>query len=196
MLHLIALSIGTSLRLGTRALAARSLGRGRGVAVRSALTAVATALVGGLVGLHAVLLWQRVASRTLLEPQVALRWIASLLILAGLLRLCRAGVPLLWGRKALGLWLTVLLLHLSFALPGAAEEGSAVDLRPGTTLLFVIPAPAILAFALGLVFSLAAGAFGSTPGLPKRTPGRRIGQFRLATLLACCPNLLSRPPPA
>ncbi len=173
------------------------LEKGLGLAFRHALGVALVVLGGGLVAFHAVLLWRRVASFTLLEPWVALRWAVSVLILMGLFRLRRAGVPVFWGRKALIIWLTVLLLHLGSVLPGASDVDLTAGLGPANAFLFILPAPATLAFAVGLALGLAAALLsGSAPGLPKRTAWRRIGPFRRATLLACCPNLLSRPPPA
>lgn len=72
-------------------------------------------LVAALVWFHAVLLWERIASLTLFQPMVAVRWAGTLLLLAAFLKLHRAGVSLLGSRKALILWLLVVMLHASMA---------------------------------------------------------------------------------
>lgn len=88
----------------------------------------------GLVAFHADLLRQRLVDATLGEPGVALRWLATLGVLAGFGWLARRGVPLLRDRRSLVLWLVVLLLHVGasppvsfgpewLALPAAAALG-------------------------------------------------------------------------
>ncbi len=92
--------------------------------------------VAYLVALHAELLWQRIASQTLLEPWVALKWGAAAALVAALLRLRSAGVSLWRGRRAIVLWMLVLLLHAGAAVP-TAEELAAPGGASG--LLFVLP---------------------------------------------------------
>ncbi len=113
-------------------------------------------LVALLVIHHAVLLWQRVATQTLFDPAVALRWAATLGLLLAFLRLRRTGISLVWGHKAVAMWLLVLLLHVSFSGPLADSTESTLDLTPGSGLLLAIPATgavvALLLTLLRLVF--------------------------------------------
>jgi len=45
------------------------------------------------------------------EPARLLRWLLAACLTAGLVALFRAGAPLLWGRKAMALWLLAAMLH-------------------------------------------------------------------------------------
>jgi|CXWL01.1.fsa_nt_gi hypothetical protein len=65
-----------------------------------------------LVLFHAVLFGERLATGTLASPGVALRWLAGIVVAGAFWRLRQAGSPLLSGRRAVGLWLAVLALHL------------------------------------------------------------------------------------
>jgi len=74
-----------------------------------------------LVALHAWLLWQRVAAGNW-SPAVAARWTVAALLCAGIVALRRAGVPLFWGKKALVLWLLVLVLHATSGAPAPEAD--------------------------------------------------------------------------
>lgn len=164
---------------------------------RTLLLAAGAGALAYLSGYHALLLWQRVASLTLLEPAVALRWVAGLVLLLALVRLRRAGVPLFWGRKALVFWVLVLLLHAAGAAPIPSEVAIELALQPGADLLYILPA-ALTALALaGLL--LAALAPGSRPGLAPSAPrlqlARAAGAARVSRRSLLAP-LAPRPPPA
>lgn len=88
-----------------------------------------------LVAVHAMMLWHRVLSASLLEPLIALRWSATVVLLAVMVRFLRLGVPLFRGRRGVGFWLVVLLLHLSFSAPAIAVE----DPHSGLTLVLALP---------------------------------------------------------
>ena len=92
---------------------------------------LAAGLVAGLVLFHSQLLWQRIASFTLFEPLVAVRWCAAMLLLAGFVGLQRAGVSVIWGHKALILWLLVLLCHAGAVSPASGHQPLA---EPGLLL--------------------------------------------------------------
>ena len=83
---------------------------------------LAAGLVAGLVLFHSQLLWQRIASFTLFEPLIALRWGVAALLLAGFVYLQRAGVSVIWGHKALILWLLVLLCHAGTVSPAWGHQ--------------------------------------------------------------------------
>ncbi len=93
--------------------------------------ALASGLVAGIALLHGQMLWQRIASFTLLEPLVALRWGAAALIFAGFVCLRRAGISIVLGHKASVLWLLVLLLHASTVAPAEGHQPLA---EPGLLL--------------------------------------------------------------
>ena len=85
-------------------------------ASRTSARAGIPALVGlvallALASFHAWLFWTHATSGRLLEPGTAARWLVAALILGGFMALRRLGLPVLLGRKALVLWLLVVLLH-------------------------------------------------------------------------------------
>jgi len=148
---------------------------------------VAAGLVAGLALFHSQLLWQRIASFTLFEPLVALRWGIAALLLAGFVCLERAGVSVIWGHKAMILWLLVLLCHAGMVAPVGSHPPLA---EPGLLL-----ALSVWGFALRLILGELDRLFGGTAPLfarllpASRTPALpRDPRFR---------ELLSpRPPPA
>ncbi len=92
------------------------------------------ALWAALLWLHAHLLWERITDLTLFEPLVAFRWGAAVLTIAALVRLQHIGVPLFRGRRALILWLVILLLHAG----SAAAVGSQLELVADFGLLIAV----------------------------------------------------------
>lgn len=101
------------------------------------------ASVGFLIAFHAILLWERLADSTLFEPVPAIRWLATVALIALLFRLHRRGVSLLQGRGALVLWLLVLLLHVSFWGP-LADPTISCEGWGGPGLLLALPALTII----------------------------------------------------
>ncbi len=133
---------------------------------------LAVALVAGLALFHSQLLWQRLASFTLFEPLVALRWGVAALVLAGFVCLQRAGVSVVWGHKALILWLLVLLCHAGAVWPACSHQPLA---EPGLLLALSLSGFALRAI-LGELDRLAGGAVplfarilpaSRPPGLPR-----------------------------
>jgi hypothetical protein len=104
-----------------------------------------------LSGFHAWLFWSHLAGGRLLEPAVASRWVAGVLLTAGFLGLRRVGVPLVRGRKAVVLWLLVALLHVhaAWAPQGTIADRGAMDEAVATIVLQAASAAALL--GLGLV---------------------------------------------
>ena len=99
-------------------------------------------VIAGLVLFHAQLLWQRISSVTLLEPLVALRWSAAALMVVAFVYLQRSGISVVWGHKALILWLLVLVLHAGL-MP--VEAGA---LQPAEPVLLAI---SLLGLALSTI---------------------------------------------
>jgi len=73
---------------------------------------------------HAWLLGLHLLDGRAFEPATAARWILAVLVLAGFRALSHRGLPLFTGRRAVGLWLLVVLIHGS-----AASDGSVAALR-------------------------------------------------------------------
>ena len=79
------------------------------------MASIPIALFWLLIVFHAGLLVQRVGAGELLEAGVLVRYGLSFLLLVGLWVLRRQGHSLLWGRRALVVWLAIFMLHASFA---------------------------------------------------------------------------------
>ena len=84
-----------------------------------------------LVAFHAGLFSVHVIQGRLVEPQTAGRWIVAVLLLAGFRRLSRLGLPLVFGQRAVVLWLLVILLHCH---AGWANGSTTIDLAVPETL--------------------------------------------------------------
>ncbi len=141
-------------------------------------------LAAGLALFHGQLLWQRVASFTLLEPLVAMRWGAALPILAGFVYLQMVGISVVWGHKALILWLLVLLVHAGM-MPAAGYQPPA---EPGLLL-----ALSLWGFALRAIFGERDRPAG-VPGLVRILSARRAPRSPRET--GFLDSLSPRPPPA
>ena len=89
------------------------------------------------------------------DPAVAVRWSVGALLLAALVALGRAGVPVLWGRRALVVWVLVALLHVT-AAPATDLGGITRTAAQTTQVLVDLPsgAAAALLFAVSLVVLL------------------------------------------
>ncbi len=150
-----------------------------------------------LVAYHLVLLWQRLADQSLLQPAVALRWIATVALLIGLRRMHAAGLPLIWGRRALAFWLLVLLLHVSFLGPLSEEAVAGGDWSTSAGLALVLPAAAlfVLLSAIILTCRLAARVTVASSH-PLRFLAVSTASIEHPSRRGRLPSLSSRPPPA
>ena len=144
---------------------------------------------------HAWLFRAQILDGKFFEPAMAARWIAAALILTAFLALRRRGVPVLWGRRAVVLWLFVVFLHWHAiaASPGAARDASTLPAAAGAVATTIGLAPVVAALGLAVLAALrrreaaglrvvrlvAAGATGS-------------GAVLAGTVL----QISSRPPPA
>jgi hypothetical protein len=146
----------------------------------------------GLVVFHAALFWNHIGEGRLLDPAVAARWGIGALLLLALAALRRAGVPLLWGRRALVVWVLVALLHWT-----AAPAADGTPARGGAMALLLVDLPVgasvtLLAASLFLLILLRARAAPrSTRALGVSVPGAAL---RHAPLLSR--HLASRAPPS
>jgi hypothetical protein len=154
------------------------------------LGAVAVLLV-----FHAALLWAHLASGRLFEPAVALRWGIGFLLLGLLVALRRVGVPVLYGRRALVVWVLLALLHVSAAMP-ATSAALTTNGPSGITLtLVVLPQASGMAFAAGLLPLGATLARAWRLPQPVARPVRRDREARLRSR-RIRPRLAPRAPPA
>jgi hypothetical protein len=130
------------------------LARGARLALSASIALSALALMV----FHLALFWDQIGDGRLLDPAVAARWGMSALLLVALTALRRAGVPMLWGRRALVVWVLVALLHWT-AMPagdidGLTEGGAqatqvVVDLPIGVAAVLLLAASLMLLFLLG-----------------------------------------------
>ena len=167
------------------------LGKGQQILTR----AIAALLVSALVAFHLGLLWLRLSSGTSLGLAEILRWSAAAPLLAAFLALRRFGVPVLWGRKAMVLWLIVLVLH-SAAVTSPFDR-DAVDLvrwAEGDTLLAIPASIGSIALLLTAVWGLALAFSAGGLALPLRGCLPRSGSHT-ATPTDFFLALASRPPP-
>jgi hypothetical protein len=91
---------------------------------RRAFTLLAALAGAALVVFHVALFAVQAGAGRLVEPALAAKWGVSLLLCLALLALKRSGVPLLWGRRALAVWLLAGLLHWNTAPAPEAGQPS------------------------------------------------------------------------
>ena len=134
---------------------------------RLALSASTALAAMALVAFHAALLWNQIGDGRLLDPAVATRWSVGVLLLGALAGLRRAGVPLLWGRRALVVWVLVALLHWT-ASPASELAGLTHNSTQHAEVLVDLPSgPAsALLFVVTLFLLLLLGAHTASAGLP------------------------------
>ena len=113
----------------------RTIGRrrvtGTGDLARRVVHAAGRLAFWALVTFHVGLLSVHVTQGRLLEPQTAGRWVVAVLLLAGFRRLSSLGLPLVFGQRAVVLWLLVILLHCH---AGWANGSTSLDLAVPETL--------------------------------------------------------------
>ena len=112
----------------------------------------------GLALYHVWLLGVHLLDGRAFAPATAVRWVLAVLVLAGLRALRRRGLPLFSGRRAVGLWLLVAIIHCSAAWEGgaAAAVGRAIP-ESVTALAHLSVATLVLAAVLAVAFSAGAG---------------------------------------
>ena len=143
-----------------------------------------------LAGFHVWLLGLHLVTGEAFEPTTAVRWALAAVVLAGFRALSRRGLPLFFGRRAVGLWLLVVVIHASAAWDGGGVAfGAAIP--ESVTALAPLSAVAAVLGAL-LVTALAARNRRFSAGQAGRpTPALVAGL--LSTGVACL--FSPRPPP-
>ena len=143
---------------------------------------------------HLRLLWERLSDQSVLEPLVAVKWLASALLIVALWRLKATGFRLLSGKRAGVIWLLALLLHIQLPVAPVSVVPELSGLEPIGWLL-ALPASVSFGAALALALGLALAAFAASARPPsvaiRAVRTRRIG----AAMAGVPPSHLSRPPP-
>jgi hypothetical protein len=139
-------------------LAARRPATRPGTPAAAAVHAIGHLVFAALVAFHAWLLALHLVDGRALEPATAVRWLLAGLVLAGFRTLNQRGLPVFFGRRAVGLWLLVAIIHCSAAWDGgaaAALDRAIPESAAARTQLSV--ATLIAGTALAAVLSSAPG---------------------------------------
>jgi hypothetical protein len=150
-------------------------------------TLAAATLLGAF---HAWLLGAQAWSGQLAQPDVLGRWIAAFALAAGLTALARRGSPLVFGRRAVAIWVLAAVLHG----PALANDldGFATPALPEAVTSVAQIAGALSAVALALLIVLRSASSSLSAAGVIDARGRRVWPFRtLAAPLSFHP----RPPP-
>lgn len=135
--------------------ARRSATRPVGLAA-AALRALGGLGIVALVGFHAWLLAVDLFEGRAFEPGTAARWGLAVLALWGFRALSRRGLPLFSGRRAVVLWLLVVVIHCSAGWDGSAAAFARAIPESVAALAPVSFAVAALGVVLLAVFTSAA----------------------------------------
>jgi hypothetical protein len=136
------------------------------------LRRIVPVLGGTLVLFHAWLLGSRVWAGQLAEPDFLLRWAVAAALVIALVGLRRSGGSMVWGRKAVSVWLLAALLH------GPALAGRHTGLESPalpeaiTVVLQIASASVMLGLGLALLAALAARHFSDRPARLRPAPIR------------------------
>jgi hypothetical protein len=122
----------------------------------SALRAAGHATFTAIAAFHAWLLGLHLLDGRAFEPGTAARWILAVLVLAGFRALSHRGLSLFTGRRAVGLWLLVVLIHCSAASDGGAAALRAAIPESVTALAQLSVTTLVLGTALASAVALAA----------------------------------------
>jgi hypothetical protein len=121
--------------------------------VAAALGALGRLGLAALIVFHAWLLGAHLADGRAFEPAMAARWMLAVLVLAGFRALSRRGLPLLSGRRAVVLWLLVVVIHCSAAWDGGAAAALDRAIPESVTALAQVSAAVLVAAALSAAFA-------------------------------------------
>lgn len=156
-----------------------------------ALAMLGRLVVLALVLAHVALLWQRIATQTLLEPVTLLRWAGSLGLVGWVALRHRRGQGFS-PRAATVFWLVVVLLHVQVG--ATVEPIGAESLTAGTagSLVWFFPISIPLFAASALLVACLAGAISVTRTLVGSV--EQAPPFGLITRRGL-PRWAPRPPP-
>jgi hypothetical protein len=118
----------------------------------AALGALGRVGLAALIAFHAWLLGAHLVGGQAFEPATAVRWMLAVLVLAGFRALGRRGLPLLFGRRAVVLWMLVVVIHCSAAWDGAAAAALDRAIPESVTALAQVSVTTLL---LGAVLAIA-----------------------------------------
>ena len=141
--------------------------------VSGAVCALGGLLLAVLAAFHAWLLGHHFVTGEAFEPATAVRWVLAALVLAGFRALSRRGLPLLVGRRAVGLWLVVVVIHASAATDGGGLVLSAAIPESATALAQISVAAVALGAMLDAALTARAGLF--TTGRARRPAPALLG---------------------
>lgn len=147
---------------------------------------------GALLGaFHLWVLGNQAWTGQLTDPDVGLRWLAAAGIVVGLMALRRRGVPLLFSRHAVAMWVLATLLHGPALANGF--DGLATPSLPEAVATVGQVAASISALALALLalFTLRLGHASPLAGLRLAIADRPARALEAGTGL----DHLPRPPP-
>lgn len=132
--------------------------------VSGALRVLGGLLLAALAGFHVWLLGFHLYTGEAFEPTTAVRWALAALVFAGFRALSRRGLPLFFGRRAVGLWLIVVVIHVSTPWDGGGVALSAAVPESVTALAQLSAAATVLGtlFAAALALRAALPAAGRT----------------------------------
>jgi hypothetical protein len=160
---------------------------------RGLLAWAGRAAVGILLLFHAWLLWAHATSGKLFEADVALRWAIAGFLALGFWSLRRFGLPLFRGRRAVVLWLLVVLLHGHAIWTG--DAGQVLPVTVPQAAVDLVPAGLQLAATLSAVLLVAwLTARAAATGLRSCQAAPRPRPFGLPVAVATL-RFAPRPPP-
>lgn len=120
-----------------------------------AMRAAARLALTVMVAFHAWLLWTHLIGGKTLEPRTAVRWIVAAVVLVGFRALQRRGLSLFWGKRAVVLWLLVVVIHCH-AVWSAETIPVELGIPETITALAQLTAPVVTVLGLFVLGLLAA----------------------------------------
>ena len=149
--------------------------------------------LGALLALfHVWLFAGQIWSGRLADPGLLFRWLLAAGLIAALVSLRRQGAPLLFGRRAISVWLLAALLH-GPALAARFDDGFA-PMVPEVVATVAQIASALVGLALVISVFAAAAAAIVAPSLLFLGLGRRLS--RRTAIVVARSGRSPRPPPA
>jgi hypothetical protein len=145
---------------------------------------------------HVWLLWKAAVDQSLLEPIVALKWLAAVLLLIAVWQLRRAGHLVFRGHRAGVFWLLVLLLHVQLPMAPVSDDPAATASEVhAASWPWALPTGVSLGASLALGLGLFLLAAGRVAVLAPRRQWTVAVHRRGRPLAGSIPALACRPPP-